>query len=136
MTNHIHLLLTPSSDNSIQRVFQHLGRQYAQYINKTYNRSGSLWEGRHKGSLIFEDRYLFSCYGYIELNPVTANMVNKPEDYPWSSFQLNAFGTLDSLITPHDSYLSITKSPANRLIAYRKLFDTPLHKEARPPSTF
>lgn len=126
MTNHIHLLLTPSAENSIQRVIQHLGRQYVQYINKHYGRSGSLWEGRYKGSLVPEDHYLLSCYRYIELNPVTAGMVEKPEEYPWSSFHCNGVGKPDLLISPHDIYLGLSSTVEDRCFAYRELFNFPL----------
>ncbi|GAA3565824.1 hypothetical protein GCM10022265_14800 [Marinobacter xestospongiae] len=92
MTNHVHLLITPQHADSISRLMQHVGRQYVQYINKNYRRSGTLWEGRHKGSLVDAENYLLSCYRYIELNPVTAGMVDQPEQYPWSSFRRNALG--------------------------------------------
>jgi putative transposase len=92
MTNHVHLLMTPQWEDSISRVIQHLGRQYVQHVNKTYGRSGTLWEGRHKSSLVDAEHYLLSCYRYVELNPVTATMVKKPEEYPWSSYHFNALG--------------------------------------------
>jgi len=72
MTNHSHLLMTPKDEWGISRVMQSLGRCYVQYINKTYRRTGTLWEGRHKSSLVDADRYLLACYRYIELNPVRA----------------------------------------------------------------
>ena len=90
MTNHVHLLLTPRDELGISRVMQSVGRRYVQYINYTYRRSGTLWEGRHKASLIDADRYLLACYRYIELNPVRANMVVDPADYRWSSYRVNA----------------------------------------------
>jgi putative transposase len=126
MTNHIHLLMTPFERDSIQRVLQHLGRQYVQYINKTYRRSGSLWEGRHKGSMIIDELYLLRCYRYIELNPVTACMVNKPEEYPWSSFHCNALNNVDNLIHRHDEYMKLGSSDDARCFAYRELFKVPL----------
>lgn len=81
MTNHVHLLITPKESDSISRIIQHVGRQYVQYINKTYRRTGTLWEGRHKGSLVDAENYLLTCYRYIELNPVAADMVASPEEY-------------------------------------------------------
>ena len=88
MKNHIHLLITPHYKDSISRVIQHMGRQYVRYINKTYSRTGTLWEGRHKGSLVDAEHYLLTCYRYIELNPVTAGIVTRPDMYPWSSYRL------------------------------------------------
>jgi putative transposase len=106
MTNHVHLLLTPLAEDSISRVLQHVGRQYVQYINKTYKRTGTLWEGRHKSSLIDAENYLLTCYRYIGLNPVAANIVIQPQDYQWSSYNANAWGKSELLITPHKIYLS------------------------------
>jgi len=75
MTNHVHLLVTPRVADGISRVMQSIGRRYVQYVNVTYKRSGTLWEGRHKSSLVDADNYLLSCYRYIEMNPVRAGMV-------------------------------------------------------------
>lgn len=76
---------------------QSVGRRYAQYFNRTYHRSGSLWEGRYKSALVDTERYLLACYRYIELNPVRAGIVRKPEDYPYSSYQANGLGKADHL---------------------------------------
>ena len=78
MHNHIHLLVTPSGRQSLPKTMQSIGRRYAQYFNQTYLRSGSLWEGRYKSSLVDTDSYLLSCYRYIELNPVRACIVKNP----------------------------------------------------------
>ncbi|MDG5499646.1 transposase [Marinobacter sp. BGYM27] len=131
MTNHVHLLLTPQHTDSISRLMQHVGRQYVQYVNRTYRRSGTLWEGRHKGSLIDAEGYLLSCYRYIELNPVTACMVSKPEEYPWSSFRFNALGEPDSLISPHSLFEALAVNGVDRSIAYRDLFRFSLPEQAR-----
>lgn len=81
MTNHVHLLLTPGKEWGISQLMQSVGRKYVRYINKEYRRTGTLWEGRYKASLIQSDRYLLTCYRYIELNPVQASMVNHPAQY-------------------------------------------------------
>ncbi len=75
MTNHVHLLMTPDEDSSISRLMQHVGRLYVLYVNKRYRRSGALFEGRHKASLVAADDYLLTCYRYIEMYPVAAGMV-------------------------------------------------------------
>ncbi|MCQ8130235.1 transposase [Methylomonas rivi] len=85
MTNHVHLLLTPTQAQGVGEFFQTIGRHYVAYINQTYQRTGTLWVGRYKASLIDKEHYLFSCYRYIEFNPVRAGMVRLPEHYPWSS---------------------------------------------------
>ena len=84
MTNHVHLLATPQRENSLSKTLQAVGRQYVRYFNHSYRRSGTLWEGRYKSSLVQSERYLLECYRYIELNPVRAGMVDDPADYRWS----------------------------------------------------
>lgn len=122
MTNHVHLLATPSTDDGISLMMQALGRRYVQYFNFTYQRSGTLWEGRYKSSAVDTENYLLICYRYIELNPVRANMVNDPADYLWSSYRCNALGVETLLCTPHEEYLSLGKTSDDRHKCYRELF--------------
>jgi putative transposase len=105
---------------------QSLGRRYVTYFNSTYHRTGTLWEGRYKASLVDNQMYLLTCYRYIELNPVRAAMVASPEDYPWSSFHANALGMSDSLIHPHKEYLCLGADTAERQSAYRSLLKAAL----------
>ena len=122
MTNHIHLLATPHKIDGISKMLQMLGRYYVQYYNYTYKRSGTLWEGRYKASLIDSETYALLCYRYIELNPVRANMVQHPAEYPWSSYCANALGQPDALITPHSLYDALGQDEATRQAQYRSLF--------------
>jgi len=122
MTNHVHLLMTPSEPDGISKVMQSVGRQYVQYINWTYKRTGTLWEGRYKASPIESERYCLACYRYIELNPVRAGMVESPADYAWSSYRHNAFGQDDSLMTHHECYEALGSTNTARQLAYRELF--------------
>lgn len=122
MTNHVHLLMTPTDEKGVSRLMQSLGRYYVRYINGTYNRSGTLWQGRYKSTLVDEEGYLLTVMRYIELNPVRANMVNLPKDYPWSSYQKNAFGKDIKLITPHPIYESLGADDKLRRKSYRQLF--------------
>lgn len=129
MTNHVHLLMTPDEEASISRLMQHIGRLYVLYVNKRYRRSGALFEGRHKASLVAADDYLLTCYRYIELNPVAANMVRSPDQYRWSSYLHHAWGKTDSLIQDHDLYLALDREPVARQYAYRELFKHQLPEE-------
>ncbi|PAJ73586.1 transposase [Pseudoalteromonas sp. NBT06-2] len=122
MTNHVHLLMTPSDHEGISKVMQNVGRKYVRYINRIYNRTGTLWEGRHKASLIDSGRYFLICQRYIELNPVRAKMVDLPQEYNWSSYQHNGVGKIIECITPHDEYLKLGQSKQSRLNNYRDLF--------------
>ncbi|MCG6870584.1 MAG: transposase [Gammaproteobacteria bacterium] len=123
MTNHVHLLITPNQDNSLSKAIQMLGRYYVQYFNYSYQRTGTLWEGRFKAALIDSEAYALTCYRYIELNPVRAQgMVEHPGEYPWSSYRRNALGEPDKLITPHTLYQSLGRNEPARQKAYRALF--------------
>ena len=123
MTNHIHLLATPSYKESISLAMQSVGRRYVQYINKEYFRTGTLWEGRHKASIVDADSYLLTCSRYIEMNPVAANMVKHPAEYRWSSYRANALGKTNELITQHEVYKRIGNCEASRQEGYARLFD-------------
>lgn len=129
MTNHVHLLMTPVDTIGISRVMALLGQHYVQYINRTYQRSGTLWEGRHKASLVDAEDYLFSCYRYIELNPVRAGLVKTPGAYPWSSYGHHAWGETNSLIEDHELYLALGESSEARQHAYRELFKASLPEQ-------
>lgn len=129
MTNHVHLLITPHKKDGISKVIQMLGRYYVQYFNYTYQRTGTLWEGRYKATLIDSEHYALRCYRYIELNPVRADMVEHPAEYPWSSYRFNALQNEDELVIPHALYKSLGGTNKKRCLAYRALFDVELGKE-------
>jgi len=129
MTNHVHLLVTPERSDSAALLMKHLGQRYVQYINRSYRRSGTLWEGRFRSCLAQDEGYVLACYRYIELNPVRANMVNQPGDYRWSSHRANALGQDDRLITPHEQYLRLASSDETRRALYRGLFRAHLDEE-------
>ncbi len=125
MTNHIHFLATPEKSCSLSNTLKVVDSRYAYYFNKNYGCSGTLWEGRHKSSLVQMNRYLLTCYRYIEMNPVRAEMVKRPEEYKWSSYGVNAWEDT-GLISPHEEYLALGKERDDRLHAYRALFQTEL----------
>jgi putative transposase len=122
MTNHVHLLMTPASDSAISKTMQTLGRYYVQYYNYRYQRTGTLWEGRYKATLIDSERYLLTCMRYIELNPVRAGMASYPSEYPWSSYRQTALGQPDIMVTPHSVYRRLGRTVPERQAAYRQLF--------------
>lgn len=130
MTNHIHLLLTPPEPEAVPQLVISLGRRYVQYINKTYRRTGTLWDSRYKSSLVQADTYLLLCQRYIELNPVRAAMVTDPANYRWSSYQANGLGQLDPLVEPHPLYTSLGNNESERLSNYRGLFQSELDTDA------
>jgi len=125
MTNHVHLLVTPGRTDSAALLMKHLGQRYVQYVNRSYARTGTLWEGRFRSCLAQSEQYVLTCYRYIELNPVRAGMVPHPHDYRWSSYRANAEGHLDAVITPHPEYLRLGQGSV-RLEVYRGLFSAHL----------
>jgi len=122
MTNHVHFLVTPGDEAALSNTMKVVGSRYAQYMNLRYKRTGTLWEGRHRSSLVQSDKYLLTCSRYIELNPVRAGMVEeRPEEYRWSSFGFNAWGD-PGWLAPHEEYLRLGHTPLQRCAAYRELF--------------
>ena len=126
----VHLLITPWREDGISKVIQNIGRYYVQYFNLTYCRTGTLFEGRYKASLIDSNLYLLVCYRYIELNPVRANMVEHPAEYPWSSYRNNALGDFSDLVTKHFLYENLGCNDDLRQSAYRGLFDSHISKKS------
>ena len=130
MTNHVHLLMTPDFANGIPKVMQSVGRRYVRHINDTYQRTGTLWEGRYKASLVDSETYLLTCYRYIERNPVRAGMVRSPSDYRWSSYGHHIGNGMDSLINDHAVYLALGQSATERYAAYRSLCEQDLDESS------
>lgn len=125
MTNHVHLLITPRRPDSLARILQSVGRRYVRYFNDRYQRTGTLWEGRYKATIIDSELYLLRCSRYLDLNPVRAGMVAHPGDYRWSSYSAHADGAADRLIVEHPCYLALGSTPEERQGAYRALFENP-----------
>jgi putative transposase len=123
MTNHVHLLITPLEEQAVSLMMMDLGRRYVRYFNDLHDRTGTLWEGRFRSSLVETRRYCLACHRYIELNPVRAGMVPEPGEYRWSSYRCNALGVPSSLITPHSEWLALGANDRMRRKAYLKLFD-------------
>ncbi|MGQ0655803.1 MAG: transposase [Betaproteobacteria bacterium] len=123
MTNHVHLLMTPSADKSCGRLMQRLGQLHAQYMNRRYSRSGTLWEGRFRSCPIEAERYLLNCYRYVEQNPVRAGLVSDAAAYEWSSHRSNIGATPDAALTAHEVMGSLRRDD------YRALFKTALPRE-------
>ena len=123
MTNHVHLLVTPTNADALPRTMHELGRRYVQQrVNFIYRRSGTLWEGRYKACLVDAPHYFLTCCRYIELNPVRAGMVGQPEDYRWSSHRHYAFGGRDEHLVLHHEYQALGLTPSERQEAYRASF--------------
>lgn len=130
MTNHVHLLITPQGEDSLSKTMQMVGRYYVQYFNYCYRRSGTLFEGRYKATLVDSESYLLTCMRYIELNPVRAGMASDPAGYPWSSYHYNALGQDNELVVPHTEYRNLDRDTEQRQTTYRALFASHIPEQA------
>jgi putative transposase len=126
MSNHVHLLATPQSPASVPRSMQALGRSYVLWFNRKYSRTGTLWEGRYRATVVDSDGYLLTCQKYVEENSLRAGIVDDPAAYRWSSYRANALGEDDPIVTPHPVYMCLARERVSRQAAYRGLFTQPL----------
>jgi putative transposase len=121
MTNHFHVVATPRSAKGLSSAMHAVGTKYVGYFNRRYARTGRLFEGPFKASVIDTETYWFTCMRYVELNPVRAGLVSDPADYRWSSYRSNALGVSDSLISAHGLYESLGESAACRQQSWREM---------------
>jgi putative transposase len=128
MTNHVHMLLTPSESQACAPLMRDLGRCYVRYFNRRHERSGTLWEGRFRSCIVESAEYVIACYRYIELNPVRAGMVSHPSAYPWSSHAANSGMGVDPMVKPHCEFLALACNTVSPHVAYRGLFDQPFEE--------
>ncbi|MYM85942.1 transposase [Rugamonas sp. FT82W] len=126
MPDHLHLLVTPADEDGLGQMMQWIGRYYVPYFNQKYGRSGTLWNGRYKTSLIDAEQYFMSCSRYIEFNPVRNGMVARAEDYPWSSYPHHAGLRSDGLIVDHPKFWELGNTPFQREAAYIALAEPAL----------
>jgi putative transposase len=126
MPTHFHLLLTPESGEGIGKLMQYTGRYYVQHANQRYGRTGTLWDGRYRATLVSPHQFLLPVCRYIELNPVRAGVVDSPSGYEWSSHAANALGAEDELVRPHAVYLALGDNDSARRAAYADAFSTPM----------
>jgi len=134
MGNHVHLLLTPARADGVSRLLYGLRGYYERHVRDLHHRAGPLWDERIEVRPVYPRRYLLACMRYIELNPVRAGLVARPEEYRWSSFGANALGFADALLTPHPYYYALGRTPAERQAAYRALFEGGVLRE--PAATY
>ena len=121
MDDHLHLLLTPQQDGGLSRLMQALGRAYVRGFNTRHGRSGTLWEGRYRSTVIEPERHLLACMAYIDLNPVRAGLVHAPQEYAWSSHAHYVGLRDDKWLTPHPLIWSLGNTPFAREAAYAEL---------------
>lgn len=120
MGNHLHLLVTPSTDEGLGLMIQGVGRHYVRAFNLRWKQHGTLWQGRYASHLVASDPYLLAVMRYIDLNPVRAGLVESAQDWPWSSYRALAGLAPDPLVTPHACWWGLGNTPFDREHAYRQ----------------
>jgi putative transposase len=125
MSNHVHVLATPRAQFAASRMMQDVGREYVRRVNKMHRRTGTLFEGRFRSSMVETRRYFLACMRYIEMNPVRAGIVPLPRSFEWSSHGQNITGEPGGLLTPHPEYLNLGRDAIERAQFYGRLFNEP-----------
>jgi putative transposase len=123
MENHFHVLATPANAEGLPQMMQAVGRRYVQYFNRRHVRTGTLWEGRYRSTVLQPERYLLACMAYLDLNPVRAGSVARAADYPWSSHAHWLGLRHDRLLSPHALYWALGNTPFAREAAYAALVE-------------
>ena len=121
MTNHFHLLATPETDDGLPLMMQAVGRRYVRYFNDIQGRTGTLWEGRYRSTVIQAERHLLPCMVYIDSNPVRSGLMRDAKDYPWSSHARYIGQRHDRLVSPHSLFWGLGNTPFAREAAYADL---------------
>ena len=121
MKNHVHLLGTPHTSTAIERTMQVAGSRYAGYFNRNNRRTGALFEGRYRSTVIDNERYWINCLRYVELNPVRAGIVSTADQYRWSSYRANGLGLNDELVSPHELYVNLGPNDPSRQQMWRTM---------------
>jgi putative transposase len=120
MRNHFHIVVTPQQTTAVEKAMHAIGFKYARYINNRYKRTGAVFEGRYRSTIIDTERYWYLCMRYVELNPVRAGFVSTPHAYYWSSYATHASGSPDALVTLHPQYLALGRTPRERQECWRR----------------
>jgi len=119
MTNHVHLVIDPGANpDSLSLLMKRVAGRQTRYVNKLEKRTGSLWEGRFKSSIVSQKEYLAACCRYIELNPLRAGMATNPAEYRWSSYACKGEGKQDLVVDFDTSYLARGGNESERQVAY------------------
>lgn len=131
MDNHLHLLIETPKAN-ISQIMQNINTSYTVYINKRYRRSGHLFQGRFKAIIVDKDEYLVTLSRYIHLNPVRAHIIQRPEDYKWTSYKAFLGKGNDAIVDTSDTLLYFSKQKSKAAKAYRRFVERENSEEENP----
>lgn len=121
MHDHVHLLLTPGSPQAISLLLQDIGRRYVRQFNNRHQRRGGLWEGRFRSTILQPEPYLLPCMVHLDLHPVRSGLVERAQDYAWSSHGHYIGLRQERWITPHPLVWALGNTPFAREAAYTAL---------------
>lgn len=122
MGNHVHLLATGARPRGVSQLMAALAARHGRRLAAAHGPAAAEWSEAADLSPVYERRHLLACMRYIELNPVRARIVARPQNYRWSSFASNALGHDDPLVAPHPFYYALGRDTAARRAAYLESF--------------
>jgi putative transposase len=128
LNNHFHLLMRPLTGAPISRIMQSLLVSHTQRYHKHHRSGGHVWQGRFKSPVIQNDEHLLAVLRYIEANPLRAQIVERADDYPWSSYHAHGLGETDDLLDPLISYDELSPYPAVRQRSWAKRVHLPMEE--------
>lgn len=126
MPNHVHLIVVPADEDGLRRTFADAHRRYTGFINARHRWTGHLWQGRF-GAVVMDEAHLFHAMRYVSLNPVRARLVERAEDWPWSSVRAHLAGEDDELVRVapaldrYGAFAAFLDTPADDAAAWRAL---------------
>ena len=123
MDNHVHLLATPATAEGVSQMMQGLGRRYVRAFNRRHGRSGTLFEGRYRSTLLQPEPHLLPAMAYLDLNPVRTGQAASAADWPWSSHGHYAGLRQSDWLQTHPLYWALGNTPFDREAAYLRLFE-------------
>jgi len=118
LPNQVQLLLTPEQADGLPHLIQAVGRDYVRYFNRRHGRSGTLWEGRYRATVLQPEPHMLACMALMDVRPVVAGLTARAEDYPWSSYAHYAGLQADPGLTPPPAYWTLGDTPFAREAAY------------------
>ncbi|MEA2082288.1 MAG: transposase [Elusimicrobiota bacterium] len=120
LNNHLHMIIQSPEGKNLSEAMKRLNVTYTRYYRRKYGGIGHLFQGRFKSFLIQKGRYLLECGIYVELNPVRAGMVEKPEDYKWNSYRVYVTGEKSDVVNLDPEYLGLHEDESERIRIYRE----------------
>lgn len=122
------LLATPESDTGLPQFMQAVGRSYVRYFNNRHGRSGTLWNGRYRATVL-DPGYLLASMVALDWSPVRAGLVREPADHAWSSYAHNAGLRYTTLVHPHASFWALGNTPFAREAGYKAAVEAGISSE-------